>query len=258
MRGSAFWMGLLIATATGPAPLGAADLVAHRAAYGLSLGASSPGSAIGGVRGGLVLEARAGCDGWTTNQRLGFVAEMEDGSDFAHEVRFSSWEAADGTRFAFNVRTLYDGTLTEEVRGHAELGEPAGAGSVTFQSPSPERLELPAGTLFPTEHLRQLLEAARAGERFVAHDVFDGSGLDGLNRISAAIGSPREDGEGERSWPVSLAYYPLGGAGPTPEFELGFALAPGGVVREITLDYGEFTLKGELETFERLPEPSCE
>ena len=59
---------------------GAMGLLSHRAVYRLSLADSDSGSSLTRVRGGLVLEWRAACDGWLSQQRLGFVAEAAEGS----------------------------------------------------------------------------------------------------------------------------------------------------------------------------------
>ena len=115
---------------------------------------------------------------------------------------------------------------------------------------------LPAGTIFPTEHVRELIEAARAGERLVSRQVFDGSGEDALTLATAVIGSPSGKGK-ERRWPVSLAYFPLLEETMLPQFEIAFDLAENGVLHDMTLDYGDFTLKADLEKLEPLEQPAC-
>ena len=77
----------MAAPAVAAAP--AVDLLSHRAAYRLSL-AQAGRPSLAHVRGGLVLEWRAACDGWLSQQRLGFVAESDDGPGFSYDVRFSS------------------------------------------------------------------------------------------------------------------------------------------------------------------------
>jgi EipB-like len=256
-------LGLLAGLLVLAPPVGAAasvELLSHRAAYRLSLVSADRDSGIAGVRGGLVVEWRASCDGWLSHQRLGFVAATEEGPGFTYDVRFSSWESRDDTKLRFTMRAYDDGELGEEFRGEAALDGPGRGGEVRFTVPDKDPMALPAGTIFPTQHVRQILEAARAGEQFVAHEVFDGSGEDGLSRVTAVIGEPREI-EGERRWRVNLAYYDLAGANGgdvLPAFELAFDVNEGGVLHEVRLDYGEFALQGELEQLERLPVESCE
>lgn len=247
--------GLPAAEVASAAPV---DLLSHRAAYRLSLGRADTMAGLQSVRGALVVEWRADCAGWLSQQRVGFKAEAAEGPGFDYDVRFSSWEAPDYSRLRFNVRSLGEGKVNETFSGTAELAGPGGAGSVTYTEPEGDKAELPPGTLFPTEHVVRLIEAATKGERIVSSLVFDGSGPDALNRVTAVIGAEtKAAGSGERRWPVSLAYHAAEGTEELPEFELAFALAENGVLHDLTLDYGDFALKGELEKMETLPEPSC-
>lgn len=244
------------------------ELLSHRAAYRLSLadpeaGADS-GAGFESVRGALVMEWRASCEGWLSTQQLGFVAQTVEGPDVTYDVRFSSWESPDNTRLRFSIRSFDGGDLSEEFRGQAALDRPGGAGEVRYAIPEESTLKLPSGTVFPTEHLRRLIGAAREGQRFVAHEVFDGSGPEALTRVTAVIGAPRRAGvdgdsnDAARHWPVNLAYYAMTKADDTPQFELAFELGEDGVLHDVVLDYGDFALSAELEQVERFAAPSCE
>ena len=241
----------------------AAALEPHVAAYRLSLaGAANMANPFSEVRGGLVIEWRLACDGWLSRQRLAFVGTLQEGGALSHDVRFSSWEALDGSRMRYTYSSYGDDELQEEFRGEAVL-EPPDGGVATFSTPSGREIALPAGTIFPTEHIQQVLSEAQAGARFVSHKVFDGAGLDSLTQITSVIGQPRlverladQDGDG-RGWPVSMAYYALENSTDTPKFEAGFLLAEDGVLRDVVLDYGDFKLQGSLERLERLERPDC-
>ena len=188
---------LLAASPVMAAP--AVDLLSHRAAYRLSLAQADSGSGLAQVRGGLVLEWRADCDGWLSQQRLGFVAESDDGPGFTYDVRFSSWESRDSTQLRFNVRSFDGPKLQEEFRGLAKLDGPGRQGRRPLQraraarSPSCRPVRS-----FPTEHVSDLITAARAGEHVLSREVFDGSGEDALTRATAVIGA-RQDGEAGRT-----------------------------------------------------------
>ena len=240
-----------------------AALAPHVAAYRLSLaGAADMANPFSEVRGGLVIEWRLACDGWLSRQRLAFVATLQEGGNLGHDVRFSSWEALDGSRMRYSYRSYGDDELQEEFRGEAVL-EPSQGGVATFSTPSERRIELPAGTIFPTVHIQEVLNGAQAGERFVSHEVFDGAGFDSLTQITSVIGQPRlvepladQDDDG-RAWPVSMAYYELGTPSDTPKFEARFLLGENGILRDLVLDYGDFKLKGALERLELLEPPDC-
>lgn len=251
---------LAMALAVGPAD--ATDLLSHRAAYRLSL--LSADSGIESIRGGLVVEWRTACDGWVSNQRLGFVAAGdEEDQGFSYDVRFSSWESRDNTNLRFTVSSFEGDRLRDEFKGKAVLDTLGGPGEARFERPDNEKVELPAGTLFPTEHLRRLIKAAEAGEHFVTNQVFDGSGGKGLTQITAVIGKPKEVAATDKdptkiaSWRVSLAYYGSEEPSETPDFETDFDLAANGVMRDMRMNYGNFVLKAQLERLEVLPPPSC-
>jgi hypothetical protein len=240
----------------------AVELLSHRAAYRLSL-ASTPSllGSVSDVRGGLVLEWRDSCAGAISNQRLGFIASLSEGPDFAYDVRFSSWESPDNKQLRFSVRSFDDGELFEEFRGEAMLDD-AGKGLAAFSAPQGETLSLPQGTLFPTEHLRRLIAGAERGEVLVSHDVFDGSGVAGLSRVTAVIGhavpvAPGENLTGKQRWPVTLAYHDATGVDDMPVFQISYMLSESGVLHDLVLDYGDFALAAELEQLDTFAAPDC-
>jgi len=249
-------LAVLLGCAATAADAGPIELLPHRAAYRVTLAESARNGAVTAVKGGLVLEWRAECEGWISNQRLGFVAATEDGPGFSYDVRFTSWESRDNTQLRFSVKSFDDGEPAEEYRGRATLEAPGGKGVALFALPEETRLELPAGTIFPTEHIKRLIAAAEAGERLVTHSVFDGSGKDALSTVSAVIGAAREV-DGAPRWPVQLAYFGMGKNDALPDFSIGFELDRRGVLYDITLDYGEFVLEGRLDRLEPLPSPDC-
>jgi hypothetical protein len=249
-----------LAPAAAAAP--AITLLSHRAAYRLSLAQADSGAGLAQVRGGLVLEWREACDGWLSQQRLGFVAESDDGPGFSYDVRFSSWESRDNTQLRFNVRSFEGSRVQDEFRGLAKLPSPGAAGTAHYSVPEGQDVALPAGTIFPTEHVADLITAALAGEHVLNREVFDGSGEDALTRATAVIGKAKTvkptDGAGEEQrWPVSIAYFAAEGDDALPQFEIAFDLSPGGVLSNVRLDYGDFTLKADLEKLETFARPDC-
>jgi hypothetical protein len=239
------------------APPATADLLAHRAAYYLSLAGSDQSLDLVEADGVLGIEWRADCDGWLSQQVLAFTAFTREGEELSYDVRFSSWESRTNDQLRFTMRRFDRGRLDEEFRGEAVLEE-SGGGVARFTEPEARTIELPAGTIFPTEHMRSVLASARAGEQLVSHAVFDGTGFEALTQVTAAIGEPRgAAADGGRRWPVSLAYYDLRAGNELPEFEATVLLDEGGVLRELVLDYGEFRLDATLENLEELPAPDC-
>jgi hypothetical protein len=260
-----WWIVAIALPGTTGSVLAQAALQPHVAAYRVHLD-RRPGvaSVLVDARGGLVIEWRLVCDGWLSRQRLGFVGTDEDGETISHDVRFTSWEAMDGSRLRFVVRSFQDDQLLDEFRGIAELQ--ADGGVADFTAPRKETVALPPGTVFPTEHIQQVLDAAAAGSRFVSHEVFDGFDFDALTQITSVIGAarPLEPGPGvapqdrsARAWPLSMAYYNIGGGQEAPEFEATFLLDDKGILYDVELDYGDFRLGADLEQLELLDRPVC-
>jgi hypothetical protein len=54
-----------------------------------------------------------------------------------------------------------------------------------------------------------------------------------------------------------MAYYNVENSTDTPEFEASFLLIENGVLSELVLDYGEFSLDATLEKLELLEPPDC-
>lgn len=248
--------GALAATSFGAANVHA-QLVSHRALYQLELDRSD-GDLVA-ARGALALEWEAECGAWISQQRLGFLAATADGGTFDFDVRFASWERDDGSELGFTMRRYVDGSVVEEYRGTATMPE-SGDGAAGYRVPDALDVVLPAGTMFPTTHLRSILENALAGENFVGYDLFDGAGNpeEALAHVTAVIGQQNAD-DAEPLWPVALAYYaPTAEDGAPPHFELTFDLEKTGVMRDLVLDYGDFALRANLEDLEMLEAKSCD
>ncbi len=244
-----------------------ADLEPHRAAYRLSLSDSHQATGLSRVDGGLVIEWKRSCDGWLSHQRLGFVAGTEAAGEFSHDVRFSSWEAIDGSKMRYSVRSYNGDMLSEEYKGEAALESPDSGGVASFTRPESKDVSLPPGTVFPTAHINRILAGAHDGQSFVSHEVFDGWGYDALTQVTSAIGrqrpyEPSSDKEIPSNpkgdvWPISMAYYNIEQNNDLPEFEAEFMLTEQGVLQELLLDYGDFALKATLSEFELLDGPGC-
>ena len=249
-----------------PAAAGA-DMRPHRALYDLSLGAAREGSELAALSGRMALEWADACDGWTVSQNIRMAIVDRGGSAFRNDISFTSFEAKDGGELRFAMRWAGAVGPEREYVGRAESG-PAG-GRVAFAVPDGESLDLPPGTLFPTAHLFLVAETAKRGGRALSRTVFGGTGPDSLNEVTAFIGAEIPPGEGDgngaafpdlaglRSWPVSMAYFPLRSPEPEPDFEVAYRLFANGVATDLFLDYGGFAMRAALAEVEFPPPPVC-
>jgi hypothetical protein len=154
----------------------------------------------------------------------------------------------------------------EELRGDARLGAD-GSGGADYTVPAQRHVDLPPDTMFPTTHSLALLANAEAAKPFLWAHVFDGSDEEGLFGVGAAIAQRHEaaaPAEGRSpllsagpSWYVTLAFYPALDESAVPEHEQHLRLHANGLVEDLVLDYGDFTVSATLTKVEVLPEPGC-
>lgn len=248
----------------------AVTIAPHRAVYSMEL-VRGGDSAVAAVDGTMLFEWADSCDGWTVSQRWRLVYLYNTGEEVEVSQNLTSWESKDGLRYRFFIRRMQNGEVASELRGEARIDEPGGAGVATYTLPEEKKIDLPAGTLFPTAHSLKLIERAEAGDTMVYAVVFDGSDEDGLFDVSAAIGRKMAPSEGTvaegsaaelslasgPSWPVSLAFYLSGSDAAVPEHEQFVKMYRNGVVDSLLIDYGDYTVDAKLRKVEALPPQSC-
>lgn len=242
-------------------------LAPHRAVYALGLHRGDQAGGVVALRGRLALEFTDVCGAVTLNQRMRMRLSNAETGEIDSDFVLASWESLDGLKFRFSLRSEFDDQPAEEYVGLGELPAPGKAGKVRFSTPSGQALELPAGTVFPTEQLALLVRAGLDGRTVLSMKVFDGSGDDGVYEAATFVGreNAREPGDkphlvplkGLRSWPVRIAYFKLKEKSDRPAYEVGFRLFENGVSDELVLDYGDFAIKGALTVLELLPAPDC-
>ncbi len=236
----------------------AGALLAHRAVYDLDLGEASEKSGVTGVAGRIVYEFTGSqCEGYSTNYR--FVSQMNvQETQRMNDYQMTTFEDGEGKSFDFVTKFFVDDGLDKETKGSASI-DPKGM-AVKLQKPQSETLELPA-TRFPTQHMIELIEKAKAGENFYETSIFDGSDdADKIMTTTVVIGKktqPSADDpeipalkslKSEPYWPVSIAYFDLSkdDGEELPDYAISFKLYENGFTRDLTMSYGEFSIKARL------------
>jgi EipB-like len=247
-------------------------LQSHLAVYELSLQRSRDGSGITDLSGRLVMEWAQDCEGYILNQRMLTEVSNTQGENVLNDFNVTTWESLDGHKFRFSSRNDVAGSSADEVVGRASMPTSGAAGEARFSKPEETTLALPTGTVFPTEQIALVLQAAMKGEKTLSILLFDGSRKDSLFDTSNIIGAEQptltvaDAGErkmlvGLRSWPVHTAYYPRSPAEDlppgVPEFEVSYRLFQNGVATEVVFDYGSFAMRARLSKLQALPKPAC-
>ena len=263
MRAAAGWMVVVLGLLTAEA--GAGELVPHRALYRMVLGSASSGSGIVGAEGAMVYRFTAACDGWTVENQTYLLIRYAEGDEVETTWAFASWESKDGLSYRFRIHHARDGRTVERLRGKAALERVAGIGVARFAQPTETAIELPAGTLFPTEHLRTLIREALGGATREVKTVFDGASLENPYEISAVIGavSAKEQVslaaaaglDARPAWNMRWAFFPLLGTAAEPEVEVRYR--EDGIADRLTQDFGNFSLDLKLGELNLLAAPEC-
>jgi hypothetical protein len=249
-------------------------LAPHRAVYDFKLARSAAGAGINDMTARMVYELTgSACDGYTQNMRFVTRAITPDGNVSVNDLRSSSWEDGGGKTFRFNSNQLRDEQQQEQTAGDAARARDEI--KIELTRPQKKKTSISGAALFPIQHSRELLAAAQRDESVFQADLFDGSEKgEKIYLTTAVIGRQKAAGQTNglptvenseklaplKSWPVSLSYFEPGKskADSTPSYELAFLLFENGIVRNLTLDYGDFALKGDLKTLTFLDMPKCE
>lgn len=241
---------------------GIGRMAAHRAAYRLDIG-EARGSGISAVRGAMVFDVADACEGWATRQRMTMTITDRDGQDIETVSDYATYEAKDNSSLRFSLTQTTQGAVSQRIAGEAEL-KPDGAGVIRFSEPAGQELQLPAGTLLPMRHTVLAVEAARAGRRLLTAPLFDGTSDDGaqdtttvISTWAAASGTPRFPLLADQaSGRMRIAFFERGaatGGASQPEYEVGLRYFENGIADEIVMDFGEFSVGGQILELSPLP-----
>jgi len=259
MRGPLFAVLLAACLAAPPVGAPAADLASHRAAYRLDLETARGSAGIESATGAMLYEVVDQCDSWTSQQRFTLALTLRDGTATERLSDYVTWEAKDGRSMRFRLRQVVDGALAQTIVGEARLGAD-GAGRVRYREPTEQEIALPRGTLFPMIHTLRIVAAARAGQRTLAAPLFDGTSEHGANESNTAI-IGAIGGEPSRfpalaplaSWRFRIAFFEPTNTSGSPDYEVGLRYWENGVADDLTMDFGDFVVRGRLETLEIVP-----
>ena len=273
----AFAAGLIApgaATAQGPA--GSVKFAPHVAIYDLKLTSSRGKRLLEGARGRIVYDfSGSACEGYALQFRQVTELDNGEGKVSLSDLRTTTWEQADGKSFRFKSQNYMDAKQLSEVDGRADRAKDKVA--VKLSKPGDKKFD--AGTVvFPTDHMRLLIEAARAGRNLLEIAVYDGSesgekiyqSLSVIGKKIEAEKKPEDAAAGKDAlaglarWPVTISYFDRANKDSreksgeqTPVYAITFELYENGVSRALTLDYGDFVLSGELTSFEMKDAKPC-
>jgi hypothetical protein len=261
-----------LAIAASPPPAvaqgGAIALASHRAVYELKLATTRGKRPMEAVRGRILYDfSGSACEGYALQFRQVSELHSGEGKVAISDLRATSWEEGDAKRLRFHSQNFFDQRLRDSVDGEAEREN--GGIAVRLTKPTDKNLDLKTEVVFPTEHVRRIIAAAKGGKTLYQVAVFDGSDtgekiydtLSVIGKPIAPSGHKTADAlaaeptfETLIRWPVTISYFDRAaaekGGEQTPIYAITFELYENGVSRALLLDYGDFVLSGEMTSIE--------
>jgi hypothetical protein len=246
----------------------AAGLTAHRAIYDLMLDAEKPGTQVDKARGRIAFQLTGTqCEGYTITLRQVTALDTGEGQETVSDLRSESWENAASTSYRFKTQNYVNEQIREDITGTVTR-QKNDTLSVRVTKPKAANFTLPGKIYLPTQHTRAMLEAAERGEKLLSANIYDGS-PDGrkIYETLTVIGEARlHDDKTPAPYPelaklkryaVATSYFEAGRADRVPAYTLSFDLYENGVSGALRLNYGNFALKGKLQSVELLPQKPC-
>jgi hypothetical protein len=252
-----------------PSPVRAAGVVLtpHRAIYELKLLRTRGKRDVEAVRGRILYDfSGSPCAGYALNFRQ--VSELDSGENKTalSDLRATTWEEGSAQRFRFSSENFLNEQSVDKVNGEAERDSDHVA--VKLAEPADKTFDLDHAMVFPTEHMRRIIEAAREGKSILELPVYDGSeNGEKVYYTMTLIGHeiapdekvPTDAAAGQaalaglKRWPVTISYFDRTDktrGEQTPVYSISFELYENGISRALSLDYEDFVVAGEMSHLE--------
>ena len=229
-------------------------IVPHKATYTISLDKSFDD--ISDAAGEMTINVFDTGDGYVFEQNSSLIIYNSDGEGEQIITNLATWQDYGGDRYRFTSRTVRNGEDEDVIKGEAVKNHSTRTAQVTYQLPTPTVISIPYETTFPLHHILSSLEAAKKGLHSISNPVFDGSNetYEAVT-VDTLLGAPKPsklkfkvDGDVniQTKWPMRISVYPLDSSSSEPEYEMTQHVLEPGIIKDMTLDYGLFAVKAEL------------
>src|SRR5689334_836159 len=167
-------LALLARPAPAHAQGAAVSLASHRAVYDLKLSSTRGKRPMNSVRGRILYDfSGSACEGYALQFRQVSELDSGEGKVMVSDLRATTWEEGASKRLRFHSQNFIDERLRDAVDGQAERA--INGIVVRLTQPSDKSFDLGVDLVFPTEHVRRIIAAAREGKSILEVAVYDGS-----------------------------------------------------------------------------------
>ena len=239
------------------------NIASHRAVYDVEVLRLSSSSQVQSINGSSEYSIQRLCDGWQSVEHSAIALGFYEGSsNFVSQHK--SWEALNGKAFSFSIYEDSTAKGIHHYEGFANLNEDHS--EAYFTNETQQKLTLPEGTVFPIAHITETLENIRLGDKMQQSMLFLGGEREDSLYLVSSIAADKKTGEvpellgplGEAGyWPLRLAYFKVDTQEIFPDYEIEYQIQNNGVIRSYVVDYGDFSIRGQMRLIEPLVEPEC-
>jgi len=254
------------AAPTSPGPVQPAaspvTLIPHRAIYRLELMKTRHGRFMQSLNGWMLYDFSGNpCDGYLQHVHQISALDAGEGDSAVNDLSSTTWENGAATSFRFNSQSTLDRKSVESVDGKATQDSKGLA--VDLIKPHRKNFRVAAGAVFPTEQIRRIIGAARAGQNILPLPVYDGTEngekiFDTLTVIGRRVpaGTPAKDDAAATQnglaklarWPISISYFDRAAkkGDNSQDYSVEFELYENGISRALVLDYNDYVVSGTM------------
>lgn len=243
-------------------------LLPHRALYDVKMTAVKSGSNVQNIIGQLVYVWQPHCEGVVTDYRFDLRYQYSDLTAVDVRSHISNHEPYQTPRLDFVTQSYTGPEPFSYMKGYADLDQ----FQAHYTTPSPRVDVLPRETLFPTAYTLRLLDTIQAGETFMHAALFDGSDESGPMWVNSFIGETVRTGEGVSELPeavdrvafradarrVRMAFFGSDTDASVPDYEMSAIFYQNGVMRDVNIEYDDFSVSQNLVSLEVLNKNACQ
>lgn len=234
-------------------------ILPHAAAYTFELNETKAISNVSLVSGELVFELTGdNCNGYTLQTQLQTLTIFKNNEKMAYSYKSTTWESPQATEFRFSNQEAVDSKVTGLFKGSARRPERDAPLEVDLDLPERKQLSIKQRLNFPFQHMREIISAGTRGQKVVKLDLFDGSR--GADAFSTSVAIERAATGGiQNSWHTTVQYRHLGEYSDQlpPIWSAEYIISADGVIRDLVIDYGHYSIRGEIKKLDMLPTATC-
>ena len=240
-----------------------AELLSHKATYSLILTNIKDGSFLEGGQGQTYFEISKGCDGWNVKEDYVLMYSLPNKKTSNSFSTYSTYENFLGTMHSFELNDDSQFNGKNAYEGFVEKNKNSIEGYLIKDNL--KALSFDSDLLFPIEHLRKIIQKAKAGENFFTQKVFFGNEeKEFIKTVSTFIGKKKKSPsnsfsflENKEVWPMKIAFYGENTRKGNPDYEIKLDLDEKGIAHYYEVDYGDFEIKANLKNFEIAKDQKC-